>query len=302
MKHIFMVNTVAGKESCLDMVMAGIAKCEEKIDYEIYTPDSSDDSINFIKNYLENHSDEEVRFYACGGDGTANKVATGIVGFPNASMSVLPFGTGNDYVKYYGSAEKFKDVCSVIHGEEKLVDIMKVNEKYALNSTHFGLDSVVAKAMNRLRRNVLFGKNRAYPFAIVWAFLTGMRNKCIVYADGEQLNTSDILLCTVSNGKYVGGSYFNAPNSLNDDGLLEVCLVKPVPRLKFLGLIKYYVSGTHLDNPKFKDIVVYRRAKNVRVEGPEGFVIAIDGEIYQNSHIQIENLEKKIRFVTPKES
>ena len=302
MKHIFIVNTVAGEMSCLDMVKDGISKCEEVIDYEIYTPDSPDDSINFIKNYLESHRDEDVCFYACGGDGTINKVAGGIVGYPNASMTVLPFGTGNDYVKYYGSAEKFKDVCSVIHGEEKLVDIMKVNERYALNSTHFGLDSVVAKAMNKLRRNIIFGKKRAYPFAVVWGFIAGMRNKCIVYADGEQLNTSDILLCTVSNGKYVGGSYFNAPNSLNDDGLLEVCLVKPVARLRFLGLIKYYVAGTHIGNPKFKDIVVYRQAKKVTIEGPEGFCVSIDGEIYKNSHVEIENLQKRIRFVVPKEN
>lgn len=302
MKHIFIVNTVAGEKSCLDVIKEGIAKCKEDIDYEIYTPDSPDDSIRFIKKYLGNHKDEEVRFYACGGDGTINKVATGILGFPNASMAALPFGTGNDYVKYYGSAENFKDVCSIIHGEEKLVDIMKVNDKYALNSTHFGLDSVVAKTMNKLRRNKLFGKKRAYPFAIVWAFITGMRNKCIVYADGEQLNSSDILLCTVSNGKYVGGSYYNAPNSLNDDGLLEVCLVKPVARLKFLGLIKYYVAGTHIGNPKFKDIVVYRQAKKVRIEAPEGFCVSIDGEIYESSHIEIENLEKKIRFVVPREN
>ena len=299
MKHIFIVNNDAGEKSCLDIVKEGIARCEETVDYEIYTPHSPEESIGFIRNYLETHKEEDVRFYACGGDGTINKVATGIVGFPNASMTALPFGTGNDYVKYYGTSDIFKDICSMINGDEKLVDIMKVNEKYALNSTHFGLDSVVAKAMNKLRRNKLFGKKRAYPFAIVWAFLTGMRNKCTVYADGEQLNTNDILLCTVSNGKYVGGSYFNAPNSLNNDGLLEVCLVKPVPRLKFLGLIKYYVAGTHIDNPKFKDIVVYRQAKKVTIEGPEGFCVSIDGEIYESQHIEIENLERAIRFAVP---
>lgn len=298
MKHIFIVNTTAGKESCLEIVKEGVARCEETIDYEIYTPSSPNDSINFIKNFLESHRDEDVRFYACGGDGTVNKVATGIVGFPNASMTILPFGTGNDYVKYYG-ADIFKNVCNVIHGKERKVDVMKVNEKYALNSTHFGLDSVVAKAMNKLRRNVLFGKKRAYPFAVVWGFLFGMRNKCTVYADGERLNNDDILLCTVSNGKYVGGSYFNAPNSLNDDGLLEVCLVKPVPRFKFIGLIKYYVAGTHIDNPKFKDIVVYRQAKKVVIEGPEGFCVSIDGEIYKNTHIEVENIERAIRFVVP---
>lgn len=301
MKHIFIVNTVAGEKSCLDIVKEGITRCKKEIDYDIYTPHSSNDSISFIKKYLESHPDEEVRFYACGGDGTINKVATGIIGFSNASMSILPFGTGNDYVKYYGSANIFKNICNVINGEEKKVDIMRVNDKYALNSTHFGLDSVVAKTMNKLRRNILFGKKRAYPFAVVWGFITGMRNKCTVYADGEKLNTDDILLCTVSNGKYVGGSYLNAPNSLNDDGLLEVCLVKPVPRLKFIGLIKYYVNGTHINNPKFNDIVVYRQAKKVVIDGPEGFCVSIDGEIYQNTRIEIENLHQQIRLIVPKE-
>lgn len=299
MKHVFIVNNEAGEKSCLDVVNDGISKCDEAIDYDIYMPHSSEDSIDYIKNYLENHQDEDVRFYACGGDGTVNKVATGVIGFLNASMTVLPFGTGNDYVKYYGSVNNFRNICNVIHGGEKKVDLMKVNDKYALNATHFGLDSVVAKTMNKLRRNRLFGKKRAYPFAVVWAFLFGMRNKCTVYADGEQLNDDDILLCTVSNGKFVGGSYFNAPNSLNDDGLLEVCLVKPVPRLRFLGLIKYYVNGTHINNPKFKDIVVYRQAKKVVIDGPEDFCVSIDGEIYQNSHIEIENLQHAIRFVTP---
>ena len=86
---------------------------------------------------------------------------------------------------------------------------------------------------------------------------------------------------------------------MNDDGLLEVCLVKPVSRLRFLGLIKYYVAGTHLNNPKFKDIVVYRQAKKVRIEAPEGFCVSIDGEIYGSTHIEIENMARQIRFVVP---
>ena len=64
--------------------------------------------------------------------------------------------------------------------------------------------------------------------------------------------------------------------------------------------IEYYVTETHIDNPKFKDIVVYRQAKNVRIKGHEGFCVSIDGEIYKSCHIEVENLEKKIRFVVPK--
>lgn len=300
MKHIFMVNTVAGKHSCLNEVSEAVSQDEEFSDYEIYTPESAEDNTNYIRQYLDNHPDEEIRFYACGGDGTINKVATGIIGHPNASMSVLAHGSGNDYVKYYSDVKDFQDVNKVLHGEEHKIDIMKTNEKYALNATHFGLDAVVAKTMNIIRRHSIFGGKNCYLFSVIWAFFTGMRTKCTIYADGERLNDGEICLCTVANGKYVGGKYKCAPRSINDDGLLEVCLIKPISRFKFPFLIKYYIKGTHLDNPKFKDLIVYRRAKQVIIEGGKDFCVSLDGEVMKSEKVVIDNIKQAIRFVAPK--
>lgn len=299
MKHIFMVNTVAGKHSCLDEVKEAISRDSSFSDYEIFTPQSAADNTNLIKKYLEEHPDQETRFYACGGDGTINKVATGVVGHPNASMTVLAHGSGNDYIKYYADLETFQDADKVLHGEEHRVDIMKANDRYALNATHFGLDAVVAKAMSKIRRHAIFGGKMCYPFAVVWGFLTGMRTRCTVYADGEKLNDGKICLCTVANGKYVGGSYKCAPKSKNDDGLLEVCLVKPLSRLRFPFLIKSYTEGTHLDNPKFKSLIVYRRAKQVIIEGGKNFCVSLDGEILEAERIIVDNIQQAIRFVAP---
>ena len=299
MKHIFIVNTVAGEHSCLDEVKNAIAHESEVIDYEIFTPSSAKDNISQIKSYLEAHPDEEVRFYACGGDGTLNKVASGIYGFPNASLAVLAYGSGNDYIKYYADLQTFRTVENAMHGTEKRVDIMKVNDRFALNATHFGLDSVVAKTMNKIRRYHIIGGKMCYPIAVFKAFFTGMKTKCTVYADGEKLNDSKICLCTVANGKYVGGSYKCAPRSLNDDGLLEVCLIKPVSRIKFAILKKYYTEGTHLDNPRFNKYVVYRRAKQVVIEGGKGFCVSLDGEILEGEKIIVENKQQAIRFVVP---
>lgn len=295
-----MVNTVAGKHSCLDEVKEAVSHDKNFSDYEIYTPESASDNTDFIKKYLEEHPDEETRFYACGGDGTANKVASGVVGHPNASMTILAHGSGNDYIKYYADLQTFQNTDKVLHGEEHKVDIMKANDRYALNATHFGLDAVVAKAMNKIRRHTIFGGKMCYPFAVVWGFLTGMRTKCTVYADGEKLNDGKICLCTVANGKYVGGSYKCAPKSKNDDGLLEVCLVKPLSRFRFPFLIKTYTEGSHLDNPKFKNLIVYRRAKQVVIEGGKNFCVSLDGEIMEAQRIVVDNLKQSIRFVAPK--
>jgi len=299
MKHIFMVNTVAGKHSCLNEVRDAVTRDNDFSDYEIFTPESAADNTNFVKKYLEEHPDQETRFYACGGDGTANKVASGVVGHPNASMTILAHGSGNDYIKYYADLQTFQDIDKVLHGEEHKVDIMKANDRFALNATHFGLDAVVAKAMNKIRRHTIFGGKMCYPFAVVWGFLAGMRTKCTVYADGEKLNDGKICLCTVTNGKYVGGSYKCAPKSKNDDGLLEVCLVKPLSRFRFPFLIKSYTNGTHLDNPKFDRLIVYRRAKQVIIEGGKNFCVSLDGEIMEAERIVVDNLQQAIRFVAP---
>ncbi len=299
MKHIFIVNTVAGEHSCLEEVKKAIANESEAIDYELFTPNSAKDNVSQIKEYLEAHPDEEVRFYACGGDGTLNKVASGIYGYPNASLAVLAYGSGNDYIKYYADLKAFRNVENAMHGTEKRIDIMQVNGRFAINATHFGLDSVVAKVMHKIRRYPIIGGKMCYPIAVLRAFLTGMRTKCTVYADGEKLNEGKICLCTIANGKYVGGSYKCAPRSLNDDGWLEVCLIKPVSRIKFALLKKSYTHGTHLDNPKFKDIIVYRRAKQVVIEGGKGFCVSLDGEILQGKRIVVENKRQAIRFVVP---
>ena len=299
MKHIFIVNTVAGEHSCLEEVKKAIANESEAIDYELFTPNSAKDNVSQIKEYLEAHPDEEVRFYACGGDGTLNKVASGIYGYPNASLAVLAYGSGNDYIKYYADLKAFRNVENAMHGTEKRIDIMQVNGRFAINATHFGLDSVVAKVMHKIRRYPIIGGKMCYPIAVLRAFLTGMRTKCTVYADGEKLNEGKICLCTVANGKYVGGSYKCAPRSLNDDGWLEVCLIKPVSRIKFALLKKSYTHGTHLDNPKFKDIIVYRRAKQVVIEGGKGFCVSLDGEVLNSERIVVDNKQQAIRFVVP---
>ena len=51
-------------------------------------------------------SGEEVRLYACGGDGTLNEVVNGAAGFDNAAVTCIPIGTGNDFLKNLRSGRR----------------------------------------------------------------------------------------------------------------------------------------------------------------------------------------------------
>lgn len=301
MKHIFILNPAAGRDhqNTAALLESKLREYGDRITYELYTTTGRGDATRFVRERAEAEPTEALRFYACGGDGTINEVMHGVVGHENASMTCFPCGSGNDYIKYFGDASHFRDLDALINGVERPVDLMRIDDRYAINATHFGFDTAVLETMEKVRRKPIIGGRNAYTTGIIKALFTAMKNDCTVFVDGEQLNDGKYLLCTVSNGKYVGGAYCCAPHSKNDDGLLEVCLVRPISRFTFIKLIGVYSEGTHLDDPRFRNIISYRRGKSVRVVAPEGFAFSLDGELVYKNEFTIEVCPGAIRFAVP---
>ena len=131
------------------------------------------------------------------------------------------------------------------------------------------------------------------------ALLFNMRTWCRMAVDGESFHEGDMLLCTVANGQYVGGSYRCAPRSISDDGLAEVCLVKPVSRMRFLKLMDAYKAGSHLDDPRFDGVVLYRKGKVIDVSGAPGFAVSLDGEIVEGESFRVEVVPGGLLFAVP---
>ena len=310
MKHFFIVNPHAGSKSCEALVCEALRAYDGKVDYEIYVKQRRGDSHEVVRRYRANYPEEDLRFYACGGDGTLRELAIACIGVEGVAFTAFAQGSGNDYVKYYGGPDEFRNVGRLLHGTVTPIDMMKVRSEgnevtWAMNATHFGLDAKVAQTMHRLRRLPLIGKGMAYPTAVAWGFLTGMKNNCVVWADGERISGNDdkafdhILLCTAANGTHVGGSYCCAPNSRNNDGLMEVCLVRPLSRLRFLRMMNGYKQGTHLNDPMFKPYITYVRAQHITIDGPENFCVSLDGEILPATHIEVENIQHAVKFIVP---
>lgn len=304
MHHLFVVNSYAGKSSAAQTITAALEQAGKDIAYTVYHTKEKGDAIAFVRAFCTEHSEESVRVYACGGDGTAHEVANGIAGCANASMTVYPCGSGNDFVKYYGGKDRFMNLCALMDAQDAPIDLIRINDKqYAINACHFGFDSAVAELMGKIRHKKIIGGSMAYPVSVAKALFTSMKTRCTVKADGEVLNPKgELLLCTVANGQYVGGSYRCAPHSHNDDGLLEVCLVKPVSRITFLRLMNAYKAGKHLNDPRFQKYIVYRQAKCVEIDAASPvFPCSLDGEVIYGRHICAQVAEKNIRFAVPEE-
>lgn len=300
MRYIFIVNPKAGQGHAAANIRNTIAGLAEKDQCTVYLTQSERDATQYVRTWCQAHPGEEVRFIACGGDGTINEVFNGAVGFENVSVTCYPCGSGNDFVKVFGGTERFLDIEKLLHAPTQKLDLLKVGDLYSVNVLNFGFDTTVAITINKERAKTGHGNKNAYTKGIITALIKSMKNTCTITADGEVLNPDGkALLCTLANGQYVGGSFQCAPRANTQDGLMDVCLLKPISRLRFVKILDPYTNGRHLDDPKMQDIVVYRQAKSVHVQAPEGFAYSLDGEIIYCNDFIVEIVPNALNLAVP---
>jgi diacylglycerol kinase (ATP) len=299
-KHIFVINPAAGNKNSATALSEKLNTISG-IDKTVHVSTAPKEIVSYVRDYCENHPGEEMRFYACGGDGTLNEVLNGMIGYGNASLTSYPCGTGNDYVKYYGGADRFLDIAALVHARDEKVDVMRVNDiMCSINVVDFGFDYIVADNIMRIKRKPLRGGKVAYAQGVLIGFMSNIVNKGKITVDGEVINPDGkLLLCTVANGTYVGSMFKCAPRSINNDGLMEVSMIKPISRRKMLGMIPKYIKGEHLSDPACQDLVEYRRARKITVEADEPIGMSLDGEGIQAEKFEIENLQKAVKFAVP---
>ena len=151
MKYVFIINPNSGKKELKDSLLNDLEKYKEKLDYEIYISKKEKDATLYVDDYCKKNK-EDIIFVACGGDGTINEVVNGAINHRNAIVTCYPCGSGNDFVKIYGGKEKFLNLENILSGIETKIDVMKVNDKYAVNVTNFGYDAEVCDIANKVRR------------------------------------------------------------------------------------------------------------------------------------------------------
>ena len=308
MKHLLIVNGASGKEDTKQGLLEKIDEAFKGLDYEVHQTTGPKDATNFLKEYLKKHK-EPVRVYACGGDGTVHEVANGMVGFEQAELAVYPIGTGNDFVKTYGGKERFLDFQKLINAEAKKIDLSKISNEnmkdlYSINVINFGFDAIVGAMGNYYKEHGFPEKamkkynNNPYDYALHHdAMKHGRFNDIIVYADGEQLNEKQILLCTLAQGQFVGGEFHCAPKSNNADGLIDVCVLQTMTFLGLGMIIGTYKKGKHLDKPRKK--ITYRQAKEIKMVGLQDFDVCVDGEMIKGNNYTVSIVPEAIKLVIP---
>lgn len=224
--------------------------------------------------------------YACGGDGTLNELVQGAAGSRCVFVGCVPCGSGNDYVRNFGAAgaAAFLDLDAQMKAQAYRVDLLQTTLGAGIDICAAGLDAQVAYGIPRFRRLPLCGGTAAYTLSIAQAMLSRFGHRLRVTLDGR-CRTDTYMMSAVCNGGYYGGGYCAAPYAVLDDGLLDVVLVKPIPRTRIAGLLAQYRAGAHMQNnglvsQTFAPFLTFCRAHSVEMQvlDDRPLIATIDGE------------------------
>ena len=299
MKHLFVFNPRSLPDGKARDAL--IQRIEEKcagLDYEIYFSTSAQNAQQKARD--ECAKGGEICVYAGGGDGTIRQMAQAIYTYPNAILSAIPLGTGNDFVRGFGGQKAFMELEHITDGTEHTIDLIRAGDYICANMINIGFDESVVSRIDKLSSKLLIGKSIAYTIGLVLQLIQYPKGQLhITYENGEEYN-DPFLLTYIANGKYCGGGYCSASEASLSDGKMDTMTVFPLSRLKFLSLVGDYKKGTLLSKEKYRPLYRFAKVTKMTLQKDTPFNVCIDGEVFSFTELNIEIIKNAIRFKAPK--
>lgn len=231
-----------------------------------------------------------------GGDGTAYEILNGIMQNTSSEkrppLGIIPLGTGNSFAPDLGMRHWRDGIIAVLKGKRKPVDIMRFITEgdtfYSMNSIGFGLPADVSISGNKLKK--IFGKS-VYTVCAVAEVLRYKPHYTKLEVDGKVYEYQGAFT-NFSNSCYFGGNMKISPDSIIDDGVIEVVVLENMPKNEIIKALPTIYSGNHLMNPHVR---VYR-GKHIKVETVPPKICNPEGEIFGVTPLDIDVMPKEIEF------
>lgn len=244
---------------------------------------------------------------ATGGDGTSNEVINGLMraksnGVAMPALGVLSVGRGNDFAFGIGVPKGLEKGFQVLlNPQRRWIDIGLIqggdypNGRYFGNGVGIGFDAVVGFVAAQSR---LTGFLSYIVAAIKTAFIY-FKAPLLELQFDHQTQTVSALMVSVMNGRRMGGGFMMAPQSLNDDGLFDVCIAAEVPKTQIFALIPHFIRGSQFTQKS----VYLERTKSLSVKAIKGSLpVHADGETIctEGQAVTIQNIPNALQVITPK--
>ena len=291
-KYFLIVNLIAGQGRCKELFpKVKLELDRRKIDYALHFTNEPMEAVDVAKMGIEAGFSHIV---AMGGDGTVNEIANGLLG-TNATLAVIPAGTGNDFIRMLGiPGNPMQAIDTLLNGVARTMDLGQVeDDRCFVNGLGIGIDAQVARDVLKMDR--LKGA-AAYISAAVQEVFRFQAFPVALSTPEEHLELTCLSL-GVSNGLYAGGGFKLAPRADIDDGLVDLCAIGDYPKPERLFRLPKVRAGKHAD---WKN-VTYRQTNEVTVSSPKKLIAHVDGEPYRlpGDSFTVRALPQSLRVLVP---
>ena len=291
MYDVFIVNPIAGSGFAMEI----IPRIEERmkalnLPYRVFLTEHPQHAAELARSLA---GETEVhRVFSVGGDGTAFEVASGLAG-SEKPFGIIPAGTGNDFIKSAGiPKDPMAALEAALNGREASVDMGNINGGHFLNVCGTGFDVTVldnAESLKSRYRGLL-----PYFLGLLKAIFSYRPVHLRLTADGRE-EEGDYLICSVANGRYIGGGIPICPEAEIADGFLDLVLVQNVPRRR----IPLYLPGLMMGRILRFKITRHLRVKEIAFSGKD-LRVNVDGEIFSMEQVRFSVHPGVLRLILPR--
>ncbi len=181
---------------------------------------------------------------AVGGDGTINEVASEVEG-TDKLMGIIPFGSGNGLARSLGiplgDVQAIKRI-NKLHVSK--IDSGTFNGRKFFNMAGIGFDAQISA---RFAENVKRGLSNYIKIA--FSEVSNYRSQNYhLQIDGKEYEFKAFMISIANSSQYGNNAHISPFASLND-GLLDICILRPFPLYKFPALaLRMFRRNTHKSN------------------------------------------------------
>ena len=271
-----------------------------KIDFTLYKTKNTGDELNIVARAVK----EGFRKFVCGGgDGTIQKIVTGIQRQKSCNpkeivVGIIPIGTGNDWAK---SIDVPLDIESAIekikNGKTKKRDLgvvliqkkKEIKRRYFINYSGVGFDAFM---LSRLQRYKWLGRYAylACSIANFWFY----KNRWISIKGNKFDLSKKVFLCGVGVSKYTGGGMQIIKSPASDNGLLNLTVAHDFTKIDIIKSFFNLFNGAIFNDQKVLTMV----DNKIKISSKSGALTCHgDGEIFGDGNLTFFVLKKQITHI-----
>ena len=288
---LFIVNPISGFGWGKDLPHKLKSMSEYKdVDYEVAFTEYRGHGRKLVEEARE--TGRYTHIVAAGGDGTVNEVGVALMG-SDIALGIIGLGSGNGFARHLGySIFMHRALRQVLTDQYEQVDVLQMNDKYALNVNGVGFDAEVAHAFNKSKwRGPI-----SYMYYIIRLYFKYPEKRYKITSGGEVMRVKCFIL-SFANSSQDGNNAFIAPLASVRDGLMDICILRRPAILDILLFVFTLINKNIYRLSFFKEF----QCEEAVVEGPISKV-HVDGDAYKmSSPLHLKMHKGVLKVVVPKD-